>query len=412
MPRKNILLITKKSNVILLSLLPISLLIGTFISETILNLIVLNFLINSYIKNDWQWLSQKEFKILCIFWFYLILNCIIALDPTLSMSRAIFFIRFIIFIYAVAEILNEKKIEKKIFIFWLLIILITVLDVNFEFIYGRNILGNTSSYEGRIASFLGEELKIGFFLYSLYLSTFAFFFSLTLEGKKRYLYSRIILFIILFTFFTIILTGEKSNSIKAFFCLLLFFILSKNYLNQFKIVFIIFLLLLIFFIYSKRGNLPITGTFQKIQNDNFTTTLKNSPHGAHYYAAWEIFKSYPIFGVGNKNFRIECNNPSYYNSSVKLSKYRCSTHPHQVYLEFLSELGFLGLAIFLYFLVNILFKSFSLYFKNRNLILLSSALFITSTFLPFIPSGSFFTSFGATIFWLNVGILISNINKK
>lgn len=412
MPRKNILLITKKSNLILLSLLPISLLFGTFISETILNLIVFNFLINSYIKNDWLWLNQKEFKILCIFWFYLILNCIIALDPTLSMTRAIFFIRFIIFIYAVAEILNEKKIEKKIFIFWLLIILITVLDVNFEFIYGKNIIGNTSAYAGRIASFLGEELKIGFFLYSLYLSTFAFFFSLTLESKKKYLYSWIILFIILFTFFTIILTGEKSNSIKAFFCLLLFFILSKNYLNQNKIIFIIFLLLLIFFVYSKRGNLPITGTFQKIQNENFSTAFKNSPHGAHYYAAWEIFKNYPIFGIGNKNFRIECNNPSYFNPSVKLSKYRCSTHPHQVYLEFLSELGFLGLAIFLYFLVNILFKSFSLYFKNRNLILLSSALFITSTFLPFIPSGSFFTSFGATIFWLNVGILISNINKK
>jgi hypothetical protein len=185
MPRKNILLITKKSNLILLSLLPISLLFGTFISETILNLIVFNFLINSYIKNDWQWLNQKEFKILCIFWLYLILNCIMALDPTLSMSRAIFFIRFIIFIYAVAEILNEKKIEKKIFIFWLLTILITVLDVNFEFIYGRNIIGNTSQYEGRIASFLGEELKIGFFLYSLYLSTFAFFFHLHQRVKKN-----------------------------------------------------------------------------------------------------------------------------------------------------------------------------------------------------------------------------------
>jgi O-antigen ligase len=330
------------------------------------------------------------------------------------MGRAIFFIRFIIFIYAVAEILNEKKIEKKIFIFWLLIILITVLDVNFEFIYGRNIIGNTSAYEGRIASFLGKELKIGFFLYSLYLSIFAYFSSLTLESKKKNLYSWIILFIILFTFFTIILTGEKSNSIKAFFCLFLFFILSKSYLNQNKIIFIIFLSLLIFFTYFKVGNLPITGTFQKIRNDNFnfSTTLKNSLHGAHYYTAWDIFKNYPIFGIGNKNFRIECNNPSYYNPTVKLSKYRCSTHPHQVYLEFLSELGFLGLAIFLYFLVNILFKSFSLYFKNSNLILLSSALFITSTFLPFIPSGSFFTSFGATIFWLNVGILISNINKN
>jgi hypothetical protein len=39
-------------------------------------------------------------------------------------------------------------------------------------------------------------------------------------------------------------------------------------------------------------------------------------------------------------------------------------------------------------------------------------LFILSTFIPLIPSGSFFTSFGASLFWLNIGILLSNLNKN
>jgi O-antigen ligase len=102
----------------------------------------------------------------------------------------------------------------------------------------------------------------------------------------------------------------------------------------------------------------------------------------------------------------------YFDKDYKLSEYRCATHPHQIYFEFLSELGFFGLIIMLFFIIYISLKSFYFYFKNRNLVLLSTTLFVCSTFIPLIPSGSFFTSFGATIFWLNIGILISNLNKR
>ena len=39
--------------------------------------------------------------------------------------------------------------------------------------------------------------------------------------------------------------------------------------------------------------------------------LKDSLHGAHYSTAWKIFKNYPYFGAGNKNFREECQNKIY-----------------------------------------------------------------------------------------------------
>jgi len=35
-----------------------------------------------------------------------------------------------------------------------------------------------------------------------------------------------------------------------------------------------------------------------------------------------------------------------------------------------------------------------------------------STFLAPLPAGSFFTSYGATIFWFNIGILLSFENYK
>ena len=222
MPKQKLVVISSKSNFILLILLPISLLIGTLISEIIINLIAINFLICCFIKKEWEWIKTKEFKILLIFWLYLLFNFITALNPSLSMTRAIFFIRFIIFIFAVAEIFKDKKFEKIIFIFWLITIMVVLFDINLEFFYGKNILGNVSAYPGRISSFLGKELKIGHYVYSLFLPIFAYFL-LYFKNKNhnKNFIAYFIFFGIIFTFFSIIITGEKSNSIKAFFCIFL-----------------------------------------------------------------------------------------------------------------------------------------------------------------------------------------------
>ena len=148
------------------------------------------------------------------------------------------------------------------------------------------------------------------------------------------------------------------------------------------------------------------------KNVGIIQSFKETQHAAHYYTAFKIFEKYPIFGIGNKNFREECLKEEYNNDDYKRIAERCASHPHQIYFELLSEHGLSGTIVIISVMFFILYKSFKIYLKNKNSIHLASILFIIVQFLPVIPSGSFFTSWGATIFWLNFSILIFYNNKN
>ena len=53
--------------------------------------------------------------------------------------------------------------------------------------------------------------------------------------------------------------------------------------------------------------------------------------------AWLIFEQFPILGIGPGNFRYLCADLILPNLG-----YPCKNHPHNFYLQILSETGFLG----------------------------------------------------------------------
>jgi len=69
---------------------------------------------------------------------------------------------------------------------------------------------------------------------------------------------------------------------------------------------------------------------------------------------------------------------------------RVATHPHQLHMEFLSETGLFGYISFLIFIIGSIFLGIKEHLKSKNLYLISSIIFIISTLIPIIPSGSFF----------------------
>ena len=89
-----------------------------------------------------------------------------------------------------------------------------------------------------------------------------------------------------------------------------------------------------------------------------------------------------------------------------------SIHPHQVHFEFLSELGLIGYIYFIIFFLTTILVSFKNYLKSKDYFQLSALLFITASLIPLIPSGSFFTTYSATLFWINFSIMMPSILKK
>ena len=85
-----------------------------------------------------------------------------------------------------------------------------------------------------------------------------------------------------------------------------------------------------------------------------------------------------------------------------------STHPHQLHFELLSEFGIIGYLLIISNLLFVLIRSIN---DKKEFLVKSSFLFITATLVPFLPSGSFFTSYGATIFFINYSFLMKKIMK-
>ena len=98
----------------------------------------------------------------------------------------------------------------------------------------------------------------------------------------------------------------------------------------------------------------------------------------------------------------------------------CNTHPHNIYLEFLSELGLIGLVLFsfimLYCLIKILFFLKIYLLDNKiNDLLISKNLILFGIFIqmfPITPSGSFFNNYMLLIFHISIGFYLSLLKVK
>ena len=107
-----------------------------------------------------------------------------------------------------------------------------------------------------------------------------------------------------------------------------------------------------------------------------------------YRSGLYVFKNNKIFGVGNKNYRVEA-------CKEGIRYYYCSTHPHQIYFELLSEHGIVGTFIFIFILFKLVFSKIIQTLKSTNYLKMGSFIYIGLIFIPLLPSGAFFNNFSA-----------------
>ena len=388
---------------VLFSIIPLTIIIGSATSVINILLIDLSFIVFIAYKKEFYFLKDKAIIYFFILYFYLIFNSFISVDYSEGILRNFGFLRIIILFIAINYFFINKTFFKKVFKFWFLIIFIVLIDVFIESFTGKNILGfGGEIYNERIVSFFKDEPIVGGYLNGFYLIIIGFLLN-EFKGNRNYL---IILLSIIFII-SILLTGERSNTLKAIFGISIFFILYKNLDLKKKVIAVLITALLIFVFVFNSNFLKMRFVFQ-INN----LLNQNNIYFQLYDSAFEVFKNNKLLGVGNKNYRVETCNEINVND-----KYICTTHPHQIYFEFLSEHGLIGTLIILSIFYKLIFSKILGTISEKNYVKIGSLIYLLLVFSPIIPSGAFFNNYTLTIFAINLSIFYAsdkdlNIFKK
>ena len=397
--------------------IPISLILGnaavninSFISIVVLGLI---FFFNSNSFDNYK----KIFSIFLLFFFIIILNILFSEDIKHSLISSLGIVRYFFLMIAILYCL--EKDEKFLFNYsrlLMLILLFVACDTLFQYFYGKDIFGiepTAGNFHGqRLNGPFGDEYVVGAYISKFFFISLIFFTFL----NKNFIY--FFLYLIFICSITL-LTKERMASLMIIFSTGIFLFLSSKVKAKIKIlyvsIFFIFCSFLIMNNESIKNHLILRSLDQLGLNNIFTADkdkkkIKNSANirliydsqwGAHFLTSYNIFIDNPIMGSGIKTFRLKCSDEKYEKIDSKSYEIRCNTHPHNIYLEIISETG---LSLFLPFVLLNLFIFYKLiistlnYGKDNNLSLLIFCGFVL-LFFPIQTTGSFFSTWNGFYYW-------------
>ena len=416
-------MISKKLNIsdnfiiVLFASLPVAIITGNFFINFYLFCIFLLFTFNVFKTNNFLWLKNKHFKILLFFYLYICLNSLFNYfaNPSFGydgLIRSLFFFKFLILLPAIPLLINKKEILEKIFKFWIFLIVIIIIDIFFEKFFGSNLLGFKSPDGSRITSFFYDENVVGSFLFSFGFITTTFFLKNKVDDKYKISLNLILILV----FFSILITGERSAFLKSILLFLLIFYFIKEEKLFLKKIYLlaltVFVTIFIFFLFPNVLQKQ-TEFFKRIliveNPESISQRFQNIKYLQHYETAIEIFKNNKLNGIGNKNFRFECHSRKYHKEETKLTHQRCSTHPHQIHFELLSEQGLIGYLIFISFILIYFKEKFFNILKEKNIFKISKNFYLIIFLIPILPSGSLFSTFNGLLFWFFLGL--ANLKK-
>jgi O-antigen ligase len=387
------------------------------------------FLIKNFNKKNHIIITDKLNLIFILLFLTIIFLSSVLSKENLSIIKSLAYVRFIFFYLYIINFYNVKNFKKLIDLSFIGILFV-IFDIYIQFIFGRDIFGYLPGLEGtRYQGPFGNELISGSFFKYFFFISFSCYFLTHQKLKYSFLFLSIL---------SVILSGEKSNVVMFFFgiILILIFDIKKNY--KFFIIFISSLLIFITLIYNYsffNFNENFTNKIKKINNrytihlkqsigyelkdikgTKINNSIKNSPHVLHFISAYEIFRDNKFLGVGIKNFRKVCKNlddkkySKLYNLNIiQFNKYKCATHPHNVHLEILSEVGLLGYIMFILIVLRILYRFILFQPKNDSLNHINITLILL--IFPLATTGSFFTNKNSIIFWMVLSIITTLMTK-
>ena len=438
----NILIVNNKLIKYFFAIFTISQIFSIFVTELLSFLLIIFFLFNSSWDDKSLYFKNYIIKFLCLFCLIIIISSIFSDHYLFSLKSSLPYARYIFFCISVSWLINKNEKNLDFFVYFLFFALLILslsglyeyliknscefvnssLAEGYVFKKGQSFFCNKYLFVGntlrldRLSGFFGDELIIGSFLSRTLPLFFALYFLFYNQVNKNLSKNKIYLFLFLIIL-TIIFSGERL----AFVYLIIFFIIylyiETNNIKNFFIIIFLSVIILSFIIYlnptaKKRlfnqSFSQITNTFDAKDNEVKKINFFSKEHAAHAIVAINIFKDNVFLGSGPKTFRKLCKDKKFY------IKDGCATHPHNTYLQLLSETGSIGTIIPFSFLLLIVIGIYQILVKKfKNTITLSdkSKLFFLTSFMislfPILPSGNFFNNWISFIYFFPLGFYLN-----
>ena len=299
-------LILEKNNLsfFLLCFLPAALVIGPLPAEIIINTLSLFFLYDVFKKKKFDFLKNFFFIYMFVYFTYLVIISISSEIFIKIAPNVLFYFRFILFSFAISEVLKKnEKYLKYVFFTLSLTIFIVVIDGYIQFIFDENIIGYPKYRPDRISGFFNDDLIIGSYLFRL----LPLMIGLTFVFRDKFKYfSYINTLIILIAIILVLLSGERASFALLLLSLIIIFIQVD--LSKYIKIFLTFTIL---------GAVTIVVTFNPVISDRHITQFKNHLFAKNtkefmpnylpmFKTAFKMFEKKKLVGFAPKSFRYYC----------------------------------------------------------------------------------------------------------
>lgn len=389
------------ANLVLLGLMPAALLLARGGAEVIMAVIGLSFLWVTVAERRWGNLTERTVAILLVTW--LLLNLIIsplAIEPAVSFSRSLLWLRFVVFFAATSTwLLRSRDDLKLLLVFWSITLALAMLDGFVQLATGTSLTGNAIS-ANRLTGPL-DRPNIGMFTARAGFPLLAA--ALLLIGDRSLTVSRVLPVTVFAAtaFAFIILTGERTAAVLTMLSLIAgagIIVLLIPAWRIFGLTLAAAVPVALLALFELSADVQ-----QRV--GQFWTDISNfgaSPYGRIFHAAFEIWQRNPVTGAGLKGFQNACH--------VLLSPDMadaCHPHAHNIYLEWLSESGLVGFTCFAAFVALLTWRVLRLTWTRPDRRLTGTALCggLIVTLFPVAATQSFFSNWPAMLVWMALGAI-------
>ena len=249
-----------------------------------------------------------------------------------------------------------------------LIILFTIIFLIFDKFIKFNFKNNLFSksiLRNRVSSVFGDEFILGSYLSRIMPLVFA----LAYFGKYLKKYNEpVLIFLSIFCFIIVYLTGERVAIINCFISILfLTIILESKKLIKYVLAFYLFIITyLLFFSNLIINNRIIQSTISQMGLFDDKKYIFSRFIEGYYYTALNMFYANPLLSWA-KNYRLNCENPKY--GHLLPYQDNCNNHPHNILIQLLAESGIFSSSLFIAFFIWVSFKMIKyliICLKNRG----------------------------------------------